>query len=65
MKEEYDFSNAPRGRFAWPDAEIIPPVHLEPEVTRILARRAEAQGTTQSVLVNTTLKEDIDRIGAE
>ena len=65
MKDEYDFSNAPRGRFAWPGAELIPPVHLEPDVTRSLVKHAEARGMTLSILVNFLLREDIERIGAD
>jgi hypothetical protein len=32
MKDEYDFSNAERGKFYRRDAQLIPPVHLDPEV---------------------------------
>lgn len=30
MKDEYDFSNAQRGKFYKPDLRLIPPVRLEP-----------------------------------
>jgi hypothetical protein len=29
MKDEYDFSNAQRGKFYKPDLRLIPPVRLE------------------------------------
>jgi hypothetical protein len=32
MKDEYDFSAAARGKFYRSDGELIPPVHLDPEV---------------------------------
>ena len=31
MKDEYDFSNAERGKFSRPDLRLIPPVRLEPD----------------------------------
>jgi hypothetical protein len=31
MKDEYDFSNAERGKFYRPDVQLIPPVRLDPE----------------------------------
>jgi hypothetical protein len=62
MKDEYDFSKAERGRFYRPDAELIPPVHLEPEVLAFLTARAEARGMSLSDLVNALLKKDIELI---
>jgi hypothetical protein len=64
MKDEYDFSKAERGRFHRPDAVLIPPVHLEPDVLAFLAARAEARGITVSELVNALLKKDIELIEA-
>jgi hypothetical protein len=64
MKDEYDFSKAERGRFYRPDAVLVPPVHLEPEVLAFLAARAEARGITVSELVNALLKKDIELIEA-
>jgi hypothetical protein len=60
MKEEYDFSNATRGKFYRAGAQLIPPVHLEPEVLAYLAARAEARGTSLSDLVNELLRKDIE-----
>ena len=62
MKDEYDFSNAERGKFYRPDAQLIPPVHLDPEVLSYLAARAEARGTSLNELVNELLRKDIELI---
>jgi hypothetical protein len=64
MKDEYDFSGAARGRFHRPDAALVPPVHLEPDVLAFLTARAEARGVSLSELVNTLLKKDIELIEA-
>lgn len=64
MKEEYDFSNAERGKFFRPNLRLIPPLRLEPEVLDFLATRAEASGTTVNHLVNQLLKNDIESIRA-
>jgi hypothetical protein len=60
MKDEYDFSNAERGKFFRRDAQLIPPLHLDPEVLSYLAERAEARGTS----LNELLKKDIELIEA-
>ena len=59
MKDEYDFSNAERGKFFRPNLRLIPPVRLEPEVLDFLASSAQARGTTVNELVNQLLKNDI------
>jgi predicted HicB family RNase H-like nuclease len=64
MKNEYDFTGAVRGKFYRKDAELIPPVHLEPEVLNYLRARAEARGTSLNKLVNELLKKDIELIEA-
>jgi hypothetical protein len=64
MKDEYDFSDAERGKFYRRDAQLIPPVHLDPEVLSYLAARAEARGTSLSTLVNDLLRKDIELIEA-
>ena len=60
MKDEYDFSNAERGKFYRPNLRLIPPVRLEPEVLDFLATRAQQRGTT----VNQLVKKDIELIQA-
>jgi hypothetical protein len=42
MKDEYDFSNAERGKFYRPDAQFILPIQLDPDVLSYLAERAAA-----------------------
>lgn len=64
MKDEYDFSTAARGKFFRKGARLVPPVHLEPEVLAYLSDLAVTQGTSLNDLVNTLLKEDIERIDA-
>jgi len=64
MKEDYDFTGAERGKFYREGAELLPPVHLEPEVLAELSVRAEARGVSLSSLVNTLLKKDIELIQA-
>ena len=62
MKDEYDFSNAERGRFFRPDAVLGPPVHLDPDVLAFLSARAQARGMPLDELVNALLKKDIELI---
>jgi hypothetical protein len=64
MKEEYDFSTAIRGKFSAPNADLIPPVHLEPAILEYLIARAEARGTSLDELVNRLLQKDIELIEA-
>jgi len=64
MKDEYDFSNAERGKFHRPNLRLIPPVRLEPEVLDFLATRAKERGTTVNQLVNQLLKKDMELIQA-
>ena len=64
MKDEYDFSNAERGKFYRPNLRLIPPVRLEPEVLDFLATYAQARGTTVNQLVNQMLKKDMELIQA-
>jgi hypothetical protein len=64
MQDEYDFSNAERGRFFREGASLVPPVHLDPEVLDYLSQRAAARGISLSSLVNTLLRKDIELIDA-
>jgi hypothetical protein len=64
MKDEYDFSKAPRGRFYRQDAVFAPPVHLEPEILAVLSARAAARGVSLNELVNALLKKDVESIEA-
>ena len=64
MKDEYDFSSATRGKFYQDGVQLVPPVHLEPDVLNYLLTKAEARGTTLNALVNELLKKDIELIEA-
>ena len=64
MKDEYDFSNAERGRFFRQDAVLVPPVYLDPDVLAFLSARAQARGMPLNELVNALLKKDIELIEA-
>ena len=59
MKEEYDFSDAERGKFFHPDANFNLPIYLEEEVLEFFSQRAEAKGVDLNVLLNDLLKKDI------
>jgi hypothetical protein len=51
MKDEYDFSKAERGKFYRRDAQLIPPLHLDPEVLSVLSsepKRAAPRSTNWS-----------------
>lgn len=62
MKDEYDFSDAQRGKFYKPNLRLTPPVRLEPAVLEFLATHAEARGTTVNELVNQLLKKDMELV---
>ena len=64
MKDEYDFSNAERGKFYRRDLRLIPPARLEPEVLDFLATIAKKRGTTVNQPVNQLLKKDMELIHA-
>jgi hypothetical protein len=64
VKDEYDFSSAERGKFFREGAQLVPPVHLEPDVLSYLLQRAQARGATLDRLVNDLLRKDIELIEA-
>ena len=64
MKDEYNFSTAERGKFFRKGARLVPPVHLEPDVLAYLSDLAVTQGISLNDVVNTLLKENIERIDA-
>lgn len=43
MQDEYDFAHGRRGKFYRKDAELIPPVHLEPDILSYLNARGSAR----------------------
>ena len=62
MQNEYDFSNAQRGKFYRKDATLELPIYLDPDVRDYLAARAKAKGIEVNQLVNELLKRDIELI---
>ena len=64
MKDEYDFSNAERGKFYRPNLRLIPPLRIDPEILDFLAAHAQANGTTVNQLVNQLLRKNIQSIQA-
>ena len=64
MKDEYDFRNGQRERFLRPEAALLPPVHLDPEILSFLTARAEARGVSLNEFVNMLLRKDIELIEA-
>jgi len=62
MKEEYDFSNAERGRFYRPDTQLNIPVYLDQDIESWFAEKAKAKGVNLQSLVNDLLRKDISLI---
>ena len=62
MQNEYDFSNAERGKFYRKDATLELPIYLDPQVRDYLTARAKAKGIEVNQLVNELLKRDIELI---
>jgi hypothetical protein len=62
MKDEYDFSNAERGKFYRAGAQLTPPVHLDPEILSYLEARADALHKSLDEVVNDLLRKDIEII---
>jgi hypothetical protein len=64
MKDEYDFSKAERGKLFRRDAQLIPPLHLDPEVLSYLAERAQARGSLVRRAPWSAPRSTIDQSGA-
>jgi hypothetical protein len=62
MKDEYDFSNAERGKFFRPDARLNLPVYLDSDVRDYLAGKARSKGVEIDEIVNELLRKDIELI---
>lgn len=62
MKDEYDFSNAERGKFHRPDAGLNVPVYLDNDVRDYLAGKARNKGVEVNEIVNDLLRKDIELI---
>lgn len=64
MKEDYDFSNAIRGKFYRPEVKLKMPVYLDEEVLAFFIKQAELQGVEVNDLLNEQLRIDIARLEA-
>jgi hypothetical protein len=64
MEDEYDFSDAVRGKFYHEGAIHILPVHIDTELLVYFDKRARAKGKTLSELVNQILQKDMELIEA-
>jgi len=58
MKEEYDFSNAERGRFYRPDTQLNIPVYLDQDIENWFTKKAKEKGVDLQSLVNELLRKD-------
>ena len=62
MKDEYDISNAERGRFYHSDAQLNIPVYLDQDVESWFAEKAKIKGVKLQSLINELLRKDISLI---
>lgn len=60
MQDEYDFSNAVRGKFYHKDAQIQMPFYLDESVQLPLMQIAEKKGIALSDLINQLLQKDVE-----
>jgi hypothetical protein len=59
MRDEYDFSQAARGKLYRPDAKLNIPVYLDDEVQAFVQEIAEKRNTDYSSVVNQLLRGDM------
>ena len=59
MKKEYDFTNAQRGKFYRPDAELNIPVYLDAEVRDFVRAIADQKHSDMGRVVNDLLRSDM------
>ncbi|MGZ8946172.1 MAG: hypothetical protein ACXW1W_12180 [Methylococcaceae bacterium] len=62
MKDEYDFSNAERGRFYRSDVQLNIPVYLDKDIESWFAEKAKIKGVNLQSLINELLRKDISLI---
>ena len=62
MKQEYDFSQAERGKFYHPDAQFHIPVYLEPDIAEFLQQLADKKEVDVTTVVNGWLRKDMELI---
>lgn len=59
MKKEYDFSKGERGKFYRPDVELNIPVYLDPDVAKLVPKRARTTDAGIGAVVNEWLRKEI------
>ncbi len=59
MSEEYDFTNAERGKFYRPDASLNIPVYLDDEVRVFVSGIAKQKKADMGKVVNDLLRSDM------
>jgi len=62
MRDQYDFSNAKRGKLFRPDTRLNLPVYLDDDVRDYLASRAKSKGVEINDIVNDLLRKTIELI---
>ncbi len=62
MKEEYDFSQAERGKFYHPNAQFHIPVYLEPDIADFLQKIADKKRVDVTTVVNRWLRKDMELV---
>ncbi len=62
MKQEYDFSQAERGKFYHPDAQLHIPIYLEPDIADFLQQFADKKQVDVTTVVNGWLRKDMELI---
>ena len=64
MRDNYDFSGAERGKFYRENAVLVPPVHLDADLSEYYRKRAEERGISLNELLNGILRRDMETIDA-
>ena len=62
MKQEYDFSNAERGKFFKPSAKMHLPFYLEPDIENFFRSIADKKNKDAVSLINELLRRDMENI---
>ena len=62
MQEEYDFSQAERGKFFHPNSQKNLPVYIDADVLDYYTAKAKEKGIEVDSLINDQLKKDISSI---
>lgn len=60
MKDEYDFSNAERGKFYHPVEELDIPIYLDDDVKSFFIERIKGKDVSLNQIINSLLKKDIE-----